>query len=287
MRLHIVFSLCAALSLAACGPSGPNQRTYRLQGQVLSVDPTGQQATIKHEEIKGFMSAMTMPYKLRDPKLAGGIQPGDLINARLVVVSNDAYLTEVHKVGAAPLEKPAGDSSAAPAARSALLAPGQPVPNTAFVDQDGRKRDFGSFKGSTVVVTFIYTRCPMPSFCPLLDRQFADIQRAIKHDSTLKNVHLVSVSFDPAHDTPPVLKHHAQQLSADPARWTFLTGRAADIDEFGARFGVAVGRAGTDPSDITHNLRTAIVDAHGKLVKFYSGNEWSPTELLADVKSIG
>ena len=287
MRLHIVFSVCAALAIGACSPPAPNQRTFKLQGQVLSVEPNRQQATIKHEEIKGFMAAMTMPYKLQDPKLADGIQPGDLINATLVVASNDAYLTEVHKVGSAPLEKAPAEGSAAPGARSQILGPGEPVPNTAFVDQDGRKRDFASFKGSTVVVTFIYTRCPMPNFCPLMDRQFAEIQRAIKDDSSLKKIHLVSVSFDPATDTPPVLKHHAEELKADPARWTFLTGQRADIDQFSARFGVAVTRSATDPNDITHNLRTAIVDADGKLVKIYIGNEWSPKQVIADVKSVG
>jgi protein SCO1/2 len=283
----MLFSVCAAAALVtsgACGPSAPQARTFKLQGQVLSVDPNHQQAVIKHEEIKGFMSAMTMPYKLQDPKLADGIQPGDLINATLVVVSNDAYLSEVHKVGTAPLEQAPGTATDV---HGELLKPGDAVPNSPFVDQDGKRRDFDSFKGSTVVVTFIYTRCPMPNFCPLMDRQFAEIQRAIAGDASLKKVHLVSVSFDPATDTPPVLKHHAEELKADPVRWTFLTGQRADIDRFSGHFGVAVTRSPTDPTDITHNLRTAIVDADGKLVKIYIGNEWSPTQVLADVKSIG
>ena len=96
-----------------------------------------------------------------------------------------------------------------------------------------------------MVVTFIYTRCPLPTFCPLMDRHFATIQTAIKGDPALKNVRLVSVSFDPATDTPPVLKKHAAELNADPARWTFLTGDRDDIDRFAARFGVSVARART------------------------------------------
>src|SRR6266404_6006454 len=104
MRSSTVFSIWLSIAAVACGPSAPAQRTYTLQGQVLSIDPTRQQATIKHEDIKGFMPAMTMPYKMVDQKLLDGVQPGDLINATLVVASNDAYLSTLKKVGSAPLE---------------------------------------------------------------------------------------------------------------------------------------------------------------------------------------
>jgi protein SCO1 len=274
--------LSFALLPAACSRS--TERVYRLQGQVVAVEAAREEATIKHEEIKGLMPAMTMAYKVREPKLLDGIVPGDLIDARLVIVSNDAYLTDVKKVGAAPLEQP----SSAPHASSGfeLLKPGEAVPDATFVDQDGRKRKFGSFKGSIVVITFIYTRCPLPTFCPLMDRHFATIQRTIEEDAALSNVHLVSVSFDPIVDTPPVLKKHARALKADPARWTFLTGDRDVIDQFAARFGVSVARALNDQRDITHNLRTAIVDAEGRLVKVYTGNEWSPDQILADLKPV-
>jgi protein SCO1/2 len=161
------------------------------------------------------------------------------------------------------------------------------VPNAHFVDQDGKPRDFASFKGSPVVVTFIYTRCPVPTFCPLMDRQFAQLQHVLQDDAALKKVQLISVSFDPLTDTPAVLKQHARELKADPARWAFLTGRRDDIDTFAAHFGVSIARAPTDPTDITHNLRTAIVDPGGKVVTVYTGNEWSPEQVITALKSIG
>jgi protein SCO1/2 len=281
MRAHIVF--CVGLALMAACSSSSNEHTYTLQGQVLSV--SGNQATIKHEEIKGFMAAMTMPYKVSDPKLLNGIVPGDLIDAKLVVIPNDAYLTEIKKVGQAPLEKPA--SEAAPASSGfELLKPGEAVPDADLVDQDGKSRSFASFRGALLVVTFIYTKCPLPTFCPMMDRHFATIQQTLKSDPTLKKVHLVSISFDPLTDTPPVLKKHARELKADPARWTFLTGKRDDIDQFAARFGLTVTRDPNDARDITHNLRTAIIDAEGKLVKVYSGNEWTPEQVLADLKPV-
>jgi len=252
---------------------------------VLAVAPNHDGATIKHEEIKGLMPAMTMPYKVKEAKLLDHVVPGDLVNATLVVVSNDAYLTEVNKIGSAPLEQPPAATQAASSGFE-LLRPGEVVPDASFVDQDGKKLGFRAFKGSTLVVTFIYTRCPLPTFCPLMDRHFATIQTRLKNDPALKNVHLVSISFDPITDTPPVLKKHARTLEADPRRWTFLTGTRDDVDQFAARFGVSISRALDDPLNVTHTLRTAVVDADGKLVKVYTGNEWTPEQVLADLKPV-
>ena len=286
MRPYIVFLLGLVLVSPACHKS--TERTYTLQGQVLSIDAPQKQLTVKHEEINGLMPAMTMPYAVRDAKLLNGLTPGDLINATLIVESNDAYLEAINKVGQAPLEKPPVDTATAPAARSGfeLLRPGEAVPDAAFVDQNGRKRSFSSFHGSPVVMTFIYTRCPLPTFCPLMDRHFAAMQKPLKEDPALNKVHLVTVSFDPKTDTPPVLKKHAKALNADLSRWTFLTGDRDDVDQFAMRFGVSIARAMNDPRDITHNLRTAIIDGDGKLVKVYTGNDWSPEQILNDLKSV-
>jgi protein SCO1/2 len=258
-----------------------------LQGQVLSVEVARKTVTVKHEEIRGFMPAMTMPDVVQQAGALAGLAPGDLINASLVVFSNGAYLTDLQKVGTAPLE-PAPAEAPAPSASSGfeLLKAGERVPDTRFLDQDGRKRHFSDFKGSPVVVTFIYTKCPLPTFCPLMDRHFASMQTPLKEDPSLRSVHLVTVSFDPLTDTPPVLKAHARTLKADLRRWTFLTGDRDEVDQFASRFGVSVSRALNDPRDITHNLRTAIVDAEGKLVKVYTGNEWTPAQVLADLKTV-
>ncbi|MGE3178313.1 MAG: SCO family protein [Vicinamibacterales bacterium] len=280
----VVVALAAAIAVG-CG-GGEEVREYPLQGQILSITPDKMQASVKHEEIKGFMAAMTMDYKVKDAKEYQELQPGDLINATLVVESADGYLKDVKKVGNAPIEKAPGSSAAPASSGFELIKPGETVPDNAFLDQDGRKRDFSSFRGKTVVMTFIYTKCPMPTFCPLMDRHFATIQGKLKADPTLENVHLVTVSFDPLTDTPPVLKAHAAKLGADTARWTFLTGDRDEIDQFAARFGITVTRNVTDMTDIAHNLRTAIIDANGTLVKTYTGNEWSPEDVLADLASV-
>lgn len=291
MRTHIVFLIGLALAAGACA-SKSDQRVFTLQGQVLAVQPERKSVEIKHEEVKGFMPAMTMPYEVRDVKLLDGLAPGDLVNAQLVVEANTAYLSAIKKVGTAPLEKPPAVAEETPSASAGfeLLKPGEAAPEGHFVDQDGRKREFASFKGEPTVVTFIYTKCPMPTFCPLLDRNFAAVQKKLQTDASLAGlkgrVHLVSVSFDPLTDTPAVLKKHAETLGADHRVWTFLTGDRDQIDQFASRFGVQVARAENDPRDITHNLRTALLSADGKLVKIYTGNEWTPDQLLADLRGL-
>jgi protein SCO1/2 len=286
MRAHIVFALGLALVSAACSRTS-DQRTFTLQGQVQALDAARKMVVVKHEEIKGFMPAMTMPYEAQDGKLLDGLVPGDLINATLVVFSNGAHLTKITKVGTAPLEKPPTEG-ANPSASSGfeLLKPGEAVPDASFLDQDSRKRRFSDFAGSPVVMTFIYTRCPIPTFCPLMDRHFASLQKTLKQDPALKAVHLVTVSFDPVTDTPAVLNRHAKSLNADLSRWTFLTGDRDDVDRFASRFGVSIDRSLTDARDITHNLRTAIIDTDGRLVKAYTGNEWSPEQVLADLRKL-
>ncbi len=287
MRAASVLSLALALFTATGCRQAPEQRTFTLQGQVQSLDAPRKLVTVKHEEIKGFMPAMTMPYEVSDAKAMDGLTPGDLINAKLIVFSNGAHLTEIKKVGTAPLEKPPVEAPN-PTASSGfeLLRPGEAVPDGKFLDQDGKPTTFARFKGAPVAMTFIYTRCPLPTFCPLMDRHFATLQQTLKTDPALKNVRLVTISFDPTTDTPAVLKKHARSLDADLARWTFLTGDRDDVDQFAARFGVSVSRALNDARDITHNLRTAVIGADGKLVKVYTGNDWSPDQVLADLKKL-
>jgi protein SCO1 len=285
MRAHILFLLITCVAINACGDSSPKERSYKLQGQVLSIDADRQMANIKHEEIKGFMAAMTMPYKVQDAKALAELKPGDLINARVSVVPNDAFLTDVKRVGHAPLEQ-APETQRATSSGVEILKPGDLVPSPPFTDQDGKTRGLDAFRGSTIVLTFIYTRCPIDTFCPLMDRHFAEIQRAMAKDPALAKIQLVSVSFDPVGDTPAVLKKHAREVKADPTRWTFLTGEREAIERFGSAFGLFANRSAASDADITHNLRTAVIDPRGRLVKIYTGNEWTPAQLLVDLKDL-
>ena len=273
--------ICTAILVltvaAACGRG----REYELRGQILAVDSARREITIKHEDIKGFMPGMTMPFKVRDAALLEGRTPGDLVRATLVVEDSQGYLKSIERTGHAPLaDRP-------PARRPAdALNPGDEVPDMALVDETGATRRLSEWRGRTLAVTFIYTRCPLPDFCPLIDRQFAEVQQIITDDAGLRGrVQLLSISFDPGYDTPAVLATHAKKVGADPATWSFLTGDQADVESFAAHFGVSIMREGADPGNVVHNLRTAVIDANGRLVKVINGVQWGPSELAIELRS--
>jgi protein SCO1/2 len=240
---------------------------------------------VKHGDIPGFMPAMTMPYKVGDPKLLADKQPGDLITATLVVGEIEAHLSTITKTGHAAIVDATGPEITA----SGMLKAGDPVPDTKLVDENNMARPLTSFKGHRVALTFIYTRCPQPDFCPLMDRNFAAIQGDIKKTPGLGDVRLVSITFDPAYDTPAVLKAHARTLQADPAIWHFVTtgaGDPKDLKSFAAKFGVSAVPSTESPSVFIHNLSTAVIDADGRLAKIRTGNMWTPADLIADLEAV-
>ena len=264
------------VGLAACARTP----SYELRGQIVAVDPARQELTVKHGDIKGFMPGMTMPFKVRDAALMSGKAPGDLIRATLVVEDSLGYLTSVDVTGRAPLTEPP------PVRRSTeALTPGDSVPDVQLLDQDGTGRHLAEWRGRVVAVTFVYTRCPMPDFCPLMDRQFAAVQREAAADAQLKDrLHLVSVTLDPSFDRPPVLLAHARGLGADPALWSFATGEPEALEVFGARFGVSVMRDDPAAIEVVHNLRTAVIDPQGHLTTVFAGNEWRAADLLKELR---
>jgi protein SCO1/2 len=287
--LAVVLAVAFGALLFVRNAARPDERTYPLHGQVQSITPDRQEAMVKHGEIKGLMPGMTMPYRFKAKSELDALKPGDLIDGTLVIVSNDAFLTGVRKTGEAPIDRPPAETLVTGSTLDKavqLLRPGDTIPDGAFVNQNGRKQTLKDFRGSTVVLTFIYTRCPLPTFCPMMDRHFASIQERLKADATLKHVHLVTVSFDPARDTPAVLRAHAKELDADLGRWTFLTGDVKAVDDFAGKFGVYVVRNPNDERDITHNLRTAIIGPDGIVKKIYTGNEWTPDDILMDLKPV-
>jgi protein SCO1/2 len=276
MRAGFTILVASLVLASACARS----REYELRGQVLAVDAARQEITIKHEDIKGFMPGMTMPFKVRNAKLLEGSAPGDLVTATLVVRDADAYLSAVRVTGKAPLSEPPPVTHAVD-----VLRPGDSAPDVWFLDESGHPRQFSEWRGRTLAITFIYTRCPLPDFCPRMDRNFAEAQRAIAGDQQLRErAHLLSVSFDPAFDTPAVLGAHARRVGADPAIWNFVTGDRDAIDTFAPRFGVSVIRGDKDTEQIVHNLRTVVIGPNGRLVQIFNGNDWTPAELVAAIR---
>jgi protein SCO1/2 len=256
-----------------------------LRGQILAIGagtrPDGRrEVTIKHDDIPNFMPAMTMVYLIKEPALLDAFAPGDLLTSELVLRGSDIYLTNLKKTGHAELPP-----DARPVKAMDVMSPGDEVPDDPLQDQTGATHRLSDWRGRALAVTFVYTRCPLPDFCPLMDRRFGELQRAITGDARLRDrVHLVSVTFDPGHDTAAVIQAHAKARGADPQTWSYLTGSPAAIDHLTSRFGVSAIADKDAAKTITHNLRTAVIDPKGRLVTIHSGNEWTVDQLLTDLR---
>jgi len=293
MRTLLASALIAAVCMAGChsGPKPPDQssdsqgfKVYHLRGKVISTNSATGEVTLNHEAIPGFMDAMTMPYKLKDPSILSELHPGDTITADVLVSQNpDADVLLDHIVVVAQARP-----DYKPVVFYHVPEPGDAVPDFKLRNQDGRPIHLDQFRGKTLLLTFIYTRCPLPNFCPLVTHNFAVINRQLATDPSLyARMHLVCVSFDPDHDTPQRLRAYgAQYIGSDAksafAHWDFAVPTKPELLEMAKYFDVGI-TPGPDET-ITHTLSTTLIGPHGKVVQFYPGNEWTPEQVVADVK---
>jgi protein SCO1 len=286
-------TLIAALLVAGCH-SGPRPdadsrassavKTYKLRGKIVSTNASTSEVTVHHEAIPGFMEAMTMPYKVKDANILGELHPGDMITADLLVsnrADGNVLLDHIVVVGQ-------GRPDYRPTVSYHVPAPGDRVPNFKLRNQDGREISLAQFRGKDLLVTFIYTRCPLPNFCPRVTRNFAVIHRQLGADSALSTkTHLLCVSFDPENDTPERLRAYGAQYIGSDARgaftgWDFAVPDKQTLDTMAQWFDV--GLTHEADSTITHTLSTTLIGADGKVIRFYPGNDWTVDQVLADVK---
>jgi len=283
-RKLFILLLCLALVSCKSQPAAPQGKRYELKGTVLSVDKPNQSATISHEEIKDYMEAMTMPYKLKDAWPLDVMKPGDGIQATLVVTDDSYWLEDV-----VVTQKSATSTSAPAVENSSLPKPGAVIPDFRLVNQDGKPVRLAQYRGKALLLTFIYTRCPLPDYCTLMSNNFAVIDRELQKDAALyKRTHLVSISFDPEFDTPKVLRSYGASHTGNYDRetfshWEFVTGDALEVKKMAQFFGFTYV---PDKDQIIHSLQTALIAPDGKLAKLYSGNEWKPSDVLRDISSI-
>ena len=292
-RRLLASPLLAFIVLAGChsGQKPPaqlsaaqNYKVYQLRGKVVSTDAARGEVTVNHEAIPGLMEAMTMPYKLNDASILSELHPGDVITAD-VLVSPDpdaSYLLDhiVVVAQAKPDYKPAVSYH--------VPAPGDAVPDFKLRNQDGRPIHLGQFKGKSLVITFIYTRCPSPDFCPRVTRNFAALEKQLAANPALyAKTHLLSISFDPEHDTPERLRAYGVTYIGSDAKsafahWEFAVPEKSVLAEMAKFFDL--GMTNEADSTITHTLSTTLIGPDGKVARFYPGNEWTPEQVLGDVK---
>jgi protein SCO1 len=283
----VVWIAALTASMVGCAKSAPppaerdQAKRYHLVGRVVSID--AQQATLNvdGQEIPGFMAAMTMPYPVRDTKALSTLNPGDEISADVVVGRDGAYLENIIVTKKAPpgAAKPSGTSHPSE---------GERVPDFAVIDQDGKQIHLSAFRGDVLLITFIYTRCPFPDFCPLVSRNFAKIYAQLRHNPFVdsKKVRLLTLSFDSDHDTPAVLRKYAhtfdQTTGGNPFdRWDFATVPRGQLPAVADFFGLYYDFSG---DQITHSLSTTVINPDGTVYKWYEDSDWKPADLIDDAE---
>jgi len=258
------------------------ERRFPIEGRVVAVDPATHSITLDHHEVAGYMKAMTMSFPVRDAWVFNVVHPGDTVQATLVVADDDHLenISVTQSRGAADL------SSTSPVH---LPQKGEAVPDFQFVNQNGRAIHLAQFRGEPLLITFIYSRCPLPDYCIRMSNNFAEVAR-ILHSSNPKafaRLQLLSISIDPEFDDPKTLQRYGESYAGavDPnlEHWSFATGKSADIRQAAEFFGLSYEKQN---GQVIHNLRTALLDADGKVADFYSGNQWKPSEVGAQLQSL-
>lgn len=245
----------------------------RVHGLVVSVLTAQGEAVVRHDAFGG-MPAMTMVFRVPSKRVLAGLHPGDRIEAQTNLGADEPVLEDVRVVGGVPGGVARAMHDVQP------LNTGDSIPQTEFFDQEGRGFDITDFRGQTVVLAFIYTRCTDARMCPLVSSNFHILQRKLAD----LPVHLIEITLDPAYDTPEVLAAYGQRFGADPARWTLGTGPIDVVNDFAARFGIAVF---ADPqAGLIHSERTAIVDRDGRITDLLDAAAWNPDDLVAEVRTL-
>jgi len=273
-RAIFIFTLICVCGAGGC-QSAP-EKHYAIQAEVISADPEKKLITVKHGDIPGLMPAMTMTYQVAEPGQIAALQPGDKISADLVVSESKGRLEKIVLVSK-------GDGKASGTTQR-IPEKGDVVPDFALVNQDGKRIELRQYRGKVLLVTFIYTRCPFPDFCPRMSSNFGEIYKQLGSDPALANARLLSVSFDPEHDTPKVLRDYGYSVAhtheaALFRRWQFGVPSAADLPKIADFFALTVKPEG---GLITHNLSTAVIGPDGKIAKWYHGSDWQVSDLIND-----
>jgi protein SCO1/2 len=259
-----------------------NYPTFAVTGLVVSVTVDEKQAVIKHLAIPGYMPSMTMPFKVKDKQELARLSPGNTVAFRLNVTGSDSWIDQVRSVSVIPTNGPPANSQIRVVRDVQPLELGEPLSEYHLINESGHPFSTQRFQGQALAITFLFTRCPLPNFCPLMATHFAQAQKKLLSMANAPtNWHLLTISFDPEFDKPEVLKAYAHAYGYDPKHWTFATGKLEEITAIGDQLGLTFWHDQT--GSISHNLRTVVIDSRGRLQKIFQGNAWTVDELMAEL----
>jgi protein SCO1 len=279
----VFFAGCHSGNKSSATNQQPGVKKFHIRGIVVSSDAKTGAVTLDTDAIPGYMEAMTMPYTLAQPNIATELHPGDTITATLTVTENADTLDEIDVIAQ-------GKPDYKPAVTFNDLEPGEAVPDFAFLNQSGKTVRLQQWHGKVLLMTFIYTRCPLPNFCVRMSRNFADIDKQLQKDPQLyAKTHLLSVSFEPKYDTPAVLRSYGGAYTGQYTKetfehWDFAAPTEKELPQVLQFFDV--GATPEKDKTITHSLSTVVIGPDGKIFKWYPGNEWTPDQMIQDVKKL-
>ena len=264
-------------ALAACRDA----RSFTVRGVVKELKPESRTVMIQHEEIPGYMPAMVMPFRVKSTNALAGLQAGDQVVFHLFVTANESWIDQLNITGRATNEPPPASS---PFGALPLLNIGDRVPDAVLTNQSGQTVRFSDFRGQAFALTFFFTRCPLPEYCPRLMQNFAEAQKRLgAMPNAPTNWHLLAISFDTAFDSPVVLKVYAARYLADPKHWSFATGSTNEINRLARLFGMEIEPDGVS---FNHNFRTIVVDAQGRMQALWPiGGDTSETLVSELIKA--
>lgn len=287
-RFSQIFGMGLGLLLVGCDKSAPvpppqtsphiTERAFEVRGVVRSMPEGGRTLVVRHEEIPGYMPKMTMELNVRDTNEISGLERDDEITFQLVATTNTHWIQNIKRTGkVAPTAPPAPSSPGYQLVKE--LAPGNPLPDYELVAEDGRMIRFSDFRGQAVAFTFIFTRCPLPDYCPRMGNNFSEARELILTNTTAPtNWQFLSISFDPEFDTPEVLRNHARRYRHDnPDRWLFAAAPLKVLATLAPELNLMFAKEAS--GSISHNLRTIVLDPQGRLHKQFDGNQWTPAAL--------
>lgn len=275
LLLAALAGLCACRENRVAPALPPGAKAYEMKGRIVDFAPGRTAVTIEHEDVPGFMPAMVMPFYVKDQAVVASRNPGDAVSFRFVVAQKDSWIDQMETIEASSLHL-VKRAPPAPAAGARRLREGDMMPEFKLVDQDGRPITRENFAGEPVILTFIFTRCPVPNFCPLMTSNFEELQKRIS-PLTAPKAKLLSISFDSDFDHAPVLKAYAEAHGADPAVWNVAGGDHEEIAKLTGAFSVHTQKEG---GTISHGLCTVLVNRTGTIVAIWRGNGWSPAEVF-------
>jgi protein SCO1/2 len=281
-KLAFILAIFVLVSSSSCRRHNPaNEKRFDLKGKVVVVEPEKHLVTISHEDVKDFMPAMTMPFMLPDESALQYLVAGDEISATLVVDGAQSWLENV------AITRQSTDPTTTTGISEAKE--GDVVPDYTMINQDGKDIRISNFRGKVLLLTFIYTRCPIPEYCNLMSTNFAAVDRQLQSDPEFYGkTHLLSITLDPEYDTPKVLRsygaaHTERYQNETFEHWDFATGTKDQIKGVAQFFGL---RYFQDKDQIVHGLRTVMIGTDGKVVKVYRDNQWKPEEVAGEMERL-